>query len=639
MFRRSTFFVITLINLAACSGGGGGSSPPPPPPTNMLPFADAGPDQSAVEGDTVTLDAASSSDPDGTIAAYTWSQVSGPSVVLSDPASVTPQFQAPDVSVETVLSFSLRVRDNSGGTDTDTVDVTVMPSDIRVFTTSGVFEGEALQGGVTVFRSMPYAEPPVGELRWRAPQPLTPFTDVQEAKVFRSNCWQLPNPYAPGDSDADDISEDCLHINVWSPDLDPGAKAQVMFWIHGGGNYAGTADKSLYDGEAFARDYGVVLVSAKYRLGPMGYLAHRDLNEESASGASGNYGLMDIISALEWTRDNIENFGGDPDSVMIFGESGGAVNVCNMIVSPLAAGLFHHAIMQSGPCETPIQDLFQPTDRSDESAIETGDRAAVATRCDDATDVLACMRALSAEELFEALDPAADRFFDEGDVYQPITDGYVLPDAPLDIIAAGDHNRTPLLMGTNDNEAGLWHVVIESLITGVTSYELIVESLFDDDDDLIPNGPSAQILAAYPAATREEAVEAFERLFTDANFICTARRTARAMAEYSEPVWLYHFTRVPFGLREFGAFHGAELPYVFDTFDDVVVYGPADEALSENIRDYWVQFARIGDPNDPGLLPWPRYEDQLEEYIVLDEPLYVSARLRESQCDLLDSIR
>lgn len=631
---------LLLLSLAACGGGGDGSSPPPPAPANQRPQADAGEEQRLIEGDEVTLDGSKSSDTDGFVSSYTWRQISGPAVALNRADTAEAVFTAPDVATGTVLRFELTVIDDAGARDTDTTVVTVEPSNTRVFTDLGIYEGVELGDGVRGFLGVGFARPPASPRRWSAPEAPQAFEGVRPVNAFGPNCFQIANPDRPGEDLTEDISEDCLYLNIWTLETDAEADLPVMVWIHGGGNQNGSGSVALYDGLSFARDQQVVLVTLNYRLGPLGYLGHEALNAEAPSGTSGNYGLLDIIAALEWVRAHIAPFGGDPDTVMIFGESAGAVNTCNMIASPLAEGLFHRAAMQSGDCSASLPDLFNETEAGP-SAVSVGEEAAVALGCDGEADVLACMRAVPPEELYDALDPVVARFFG-GDadktLYAPITDGYVLPGAPETLLQSGEVNPTPLLVGANADEAGLWRVQIEALITGVAAYEFLVEDAFDDDPDLLLNGPSAEVIALYPASTEEEAEDAFKQLFGDASFVCNARRAARAMSALGEPVWMYNFQRVPPFLSAFGAFHGAEIPYVFNTLNPDSPYAPADEALARELQGYWANFARTGDPDGPGLPNWPPYYASTDEIMVLDAPLSTDFEFRKEKCDLLDRL-
>lgn len=628
--------MVALSVVAACSSEAPPAPPPPPPAApNAAPRANAGPDQAVIEGDSVTLNASGSSDSDGTITRFAWTQTGGPGVALEAADTSAPRFVAPDITTTTALTFSLTVTDNAGATATDSVNISATASDSRVFTAAGVIEGERGSDGIGVFRGVRFAEAPVGNRRWRNPDPVTPFSGVVPARQFGPNCFQIASEFLVDTTLTQNLSQDCLTLNVWTPTANASANLPVMVWIHGGGNNTGSGSQASFDGSDLARQENVVVVTLNYRLGPMGYLAHRLLNAETPAGTSGNFGLRDQVLALRWVESNIARFGGNPGLVTIFGESAGGVNVCNLIASPLATGLFDRAIIQSGSCRDSLPLLTGATAREPQSAIALGDRAAALLGCSTVADVLGCMRAVPVARLYQLLAPATGEFFSGGaqgasaDVYGPIVDGIVLPQTPAARIASGAQNVTPVLLGSNNNEAALFRSATIVLAGTLSTYQATVARLFG------ANAP--RILAAYPAANDAQALPAFERLFTDLNFTCPARAAARAVSRFSGPVWLYEFNRFPPALQNLGAFHGLEIGYVFGTLNPQT-FQAADTSLSNAMQGYWAQFARAGNPNGGGRVAWPGFTVAGDANLTLASTIASASGLRRTECDLLESL-
>lgn len=432
------------------------------------------------------------------------------------------------------------------------------------------------EGGA--FRGVPFAAPPVGERRWRAPAPAIPWSEPRETTAFAPACMQtsaITDWYADvaeGFGASRDVaaapagvSEDCLYLNIWTPDLAPDAQAPVMVYIHGGSYSAGWSYEPNYHGEAFAAR-GVVLVSIAYRLGAFGYLA------PDAPGATANAGLLDQIAALEWVRDNIAAFGGDPDRVTIFGESAGAAAVGALLTAPPARGLFHRAISQSGGFELAAE-------RTPETAGEAFQRLATAL---DAYPMTA-----TAQDVLAAAGEALP-FYD----YGPVPGEAVLPVSPGQAVARGEVAATPLMIGVNKDE---WLMYLD------------------------PEAQDAD-LAAWRDRAGDEAVDrvltdadsipaALDRLETAALMRCPGRALAGVVAQTGAPVFMYRLDRVREGAETLGAYHGAELPYVFDTHDAWLPTAPEDETLGRAMNAAWARFAATGDPNGAQGPAWPEYAD------------------------------
>lgn len=482
-------------------------------------------------------------------------------------------------------------------TDTTTPVITV---------DSGELAGLRGPDGGRAFLGVPYAAPPVGDLRWRPPQPVTPWTGQRAAQENGPAAPQFPPPsnslYSGGDQR---FSEDCLYLNVWTgAEVDTGRP--VMVWLHFGAYQFGSAGNPMYDGRRLA-EAGVTVVTVNHRLGRLGFLAHPELTAESGYGGSGNYGLMDQIAALEWVRRNIAAFGGDPNNVTLFGVSAGGNSVHNLRCSPLATGLFHKVIAESAPGVAPALD--GPGHPANPSTLAAAERAGVELAELLGASTLAELRALPVERLLAAQLPrAAGRWsfdlvpganiglalFDTG---YPVIDGHVLPKDPLAAYRAGEVADVPMLAGNAGNEAsGLPY------IGTLADYRADVEEAFGDR--------AAEVLELYPATSDEDARASSWDLLGDQIFVWSTWTAARIQSRrLTSPTWYYRFLRVPpippdadLVERDYaGAFHASEVLYAFGTLDawdwD---WTDGDRALSASLMRAWVDFARTGDPG-----AWP----------------------------------
>ncbi len=470
----------------------------------------------------------------------------------------------------------------------------------RVETDAGTVEGFTPPGSsVHVYRGIPYAAPPVGERRWQPPAPVHPWEDVRKATEFGPRCMQ--HRVFDDMVFRDALSEDCLHLNVWTPAESPDARLPVMVWIYGGGFQGGSASEPRQDGERLAGK-GVVVVSMNYRLGVFGFFAHPELTKESENGASGNYGLMDQTAALRWVQANIARFGGDPENVTIFGESAGSFSVSAQMASPLARGLVHKAIGESGAFfrlgdTSPLATL--PLPASERSGVE------FATSIDK--DTLAALRAMPAEELLKAA-VESKRWF------APNIDGHFMPKEAYEIYAAGEQAHVPLLAGWNADEVRAGVVLGEEEVTARSFTEKTREQF----------GEAAErLLTVYPAGTDAEALESASALAGDL-FIgySTWKWIEMHLKSGESPVYRYSFDRkIPVApgtkvggkeatAEDIGARHAGEIEYVFGTLDSLpgVPWQDADRQLSDLMMTCWSNFARTGDPNGSGVPEWPRYE-------------------------------
>ncbi|MCA9771644.1 MAG: carboxylesterase family protein [Myxococcales bacterium] len=494
----------------------------------------------------------------------------------------------------------------------------VPPGPGIVHTDEGAVRG-VLEGTTWVFRGIPYVQPPVGAKRWRAPEALMCRAGLLEANAFGAVCPQRDDDVLGGTGELIG-DEDCLSLNIWAPSTPAGGSGYpVLFFIHGGGNQQGSGSKAIYDSPYFA-EHGAVQVTINYRVGRLGYLAHPALSAESAQGVSGNYGLLDQMAALDWVRRNIAAFGGDPGRVTIFGESAGGRNVCSLLASPLASGLFQRAIVQSGGC---LADTLA-------EAETNGVTAATDLGCGGAPDPAACLRAVPATTIVESQPPITGLIGGLGP--GAVVDGYVLPMSPDDALAAGTHNQVPTIFGSNADETEIF----VGLIPGETAYNLTVIATFG----LVLGN---LVLDTYPASAYPTARDAFVALTSDLQFICPPRRFQRSMiASQSQPVYRYFLTRPVDGALGgfFGAFHGLDLFYLFHTFSTIEGYvpTPGDIAMGDAMAAYWVNFAATGNPNGAGLANWPAYaagSDLAEEFNL---PVGAIDGVRTTECDFWDAV-
>jgi para-nitrobenzyl esterase len=405
-----------------------------------------------------------------------------------------------------------------------------------------------------------------------------------------------------------------------------------MVWIHGGGFMVGSASDDLYDGVDLARR-GVVVVTANYRLGPFGFFAHPLLSRESGRNASGNYGLLDQIAVLEWVRDNIRAFGGDPKRVTLFGESAGGRSVALLMVSPLSRGLFHRAILESRTVYTRIQDLRKSW--YGWPSMETvGERIAKELGVDKSKDPLAALRRKTTEEIITSSKPALPGLtpaLTKGNPFEPIVDGWVIPDDPSDMFDAGRQQKIPVMAGSNADEATLFFQNVD--FNNLRRCRNIIEYAFPKYTD--------EIFKIYPVNTSKEARVALNGAFGDMSSTAPIRRTVRRMDDIGAKAWLYHFTHVRSDAkgRELGAYHGSEIRFVFDNLRlSKSPVDSADRRVANAMSGSWVRFAATGNPNGPGLSEWPSYNRTEEPYLDFGNEIVVKHHLKKASCNLFEKI-
>ena len=468
----------------------------------------------------------------------------------------------------------------------------------------GAFTDGTQDGAVLAYKGIPFAAPPLGELRWKPPMPPVPWEGERDATEFGASCHQGAG--ADEGFYAQPVlteSEDCLFLNVWAPAADVDASLPVMVWIYGGGFVVGTSSLPLYDGEALARE-GVVVVTVNYRLGLLGFFAHPGLSAESANGASGNQGLHDQVAALQWVRDNIASFGGDPGNVTIFGESAGSISVCYLAATPLADGLFQKAIGQSGGCfarhaslgstEGVVADAAVPNQLGG-SGHEIGLKLAEALGAPgEGAEAIAALREQDAATMIQTLQ--------EAEVVAPwrsiFVDGHMFP------------NQMRRLM---EGKEGVAYILGSTADEGTALFMSVPETPLEDWQESIRTGQGEHaelFLAAYADDAAASTARATQNMMGDALFTWEMRTWARLATDAGSSAYLYVFNHAPeveeYG-RSLGAFHGAEIAYIFGNGSDL--WDDADRQLTALMQPYWVNFAKSGNPNGDGLPTWPVYGD------------------------------
>jgi para-nitrobenzyl esterase len=485
---------------------------------------------------------------------------------------------------------------------------------------SGEVEG-AIENGLRVFEGIPYAAPPVGDLRWRAPRSPASWEGVREARTFGPACPQAPSKDVPAEA----MSEDCLTLNVWAPAREPGEHLPVMVWVHGGGFAKGSSRMPVYNGENLAQK-GVVVVTFNYRLGLLGFFGHPLLTEEAKAEdePTANYALLDQLAVLRWVRRNIEAFGGDASNVTLFGESAGGVSTLALMASPIARGLFHKAIIQSGGGRWVAPTLTAPAGKY-LAAHEYGERAVRAFGFKP-EEALPALRRVGWQELRDTLG-AIPALADQ----TPFLDGQLLVDQIEPVFSRGDQARIPVIVGANSYEGvllrGAFHVSADEVLKAVAPQ-------LDDLSELYP--PQLIMTPQFLA----------DHIWGDANFVEPARMIARAVSRADQPVYHYGFDFQPPLLRLIGGTpHGLEVAYAFGNIRRVVPFPlaqlmhPHNYEVSRLMGVYWTNFAKTGDPNGGGALDWPRFSEQNEETLVFNnEGLAVERDYLKERLDLFRGV-
>ena len=482
--------------------------------------------------------------------------------------------------------------------------------DLVVHTATGSVVGTVAGHEILTFKGIPYAAPPVGPLRWRAPQPPLPWSGVRDATHFGADCMQTPYVISTGQK----TSEDCLTVSVWTGAHYQTARRPVMVFIYGGAFIGGSAAYPLYDGAKLAAQ-GVVVVGFNYRVGIFGFLAHPQLSAQSPRKTSGNYGLLDQIAALEWVKTNITAFGGDPERVTVFGESAGAVSIALLMTSPLAKGLFEQAILQS-PVVLPLAGLA--------AAEQSG--AAVGGSIDS-------LRKLSAEQLLAHngdFFPQSSYNVMAAAFPSPIVDGYLLPVQPRTAFQSGAVNAVPVIVGVNADEGRMFSD--EGGPFPAADYQSWIQAKF--------GALAPEILRVNPVTAYSSAASARSAIVGDAMFVESTRLILRGNSQKQPRTFAYVFTR-RVGGGPLPATHSEELPFVFASLEQPsFIKHPsptqADMQLSSAMMGAWTRFATNGDPNGPGLPQWPRYDRATDSYLELGTPIRAGRAFRKASVDAIE---
>lgn len=487
-----------------------------------------------------------------------------------------------------------------------------------VNTQFGQIQG-SLNGSIYQFLGIPFAKAPVNSLRWKAPVNPDVWANVKTTTAFKPVCKQ--KRYEQGDTTfIIEGSEDCLYLNIWTPQIGVGNRPVLVF-IHGGGNQQGGASQitggtQIFFGKNMAERGNAVIVTIQYRIGPFGFLVHPGLENENPNNVSGNYAVLDQILALQWVKNNISSFGGDSTKVMIFGESAGGLNVGNLLTTPLADGLFQRACIQSA---APVINNYND---SKNKGIEYVDSFAAKGTV---SQKIAYMRTLSEDTLLSfASNPLAGGIVQMN--WQPVVDNVVFSDFPTQVFQSGRFNKVPLMIGSNSEEM--------SISAPPTIFPFMVTALVNAS---VPTAFQSQALALYPAGNNTQARESYIGILTDAQFTSTTKRTAECVSlNQTEPVWRYFFTHkhtIP-QLSALGSYHGMKLFYVFNNWENAtlgsgILFKPNDDSVQNAMLKYWVNFANTGNPNGSGLANWPKYQSTTDCY------LEIKATSDGTQCGLL----
>jgi para-nitrobenzyl esterase len=518
--------------------------------------------------------------------------------------------------------------DGAGGTsEAGACATTVTPAAGVVVTDTGPVQG-VTASGAWAYLGIPYAAPPVGALRWSATQPHACWSSALQASTFGAMCLQV---------DSNDTTkvlgqEDCLTVNVWAPSAATATSAlPTVVFIHGGGNVQGSSSDTAsdgsheYDGAALAAAENAVVVTFNYRLGALGFLGHTSFGPHP-----GNYGTLDQVFALGWVHRNVAAFGGDPSRVLVFGQSAGAEDVCDMVASPLTAGLFSAALMESGGCTArPLATV--------ESFAQTW---ATKAGCGAAPDPASCLRALDATAVTLVMpEPASIAGSSQGD-YEPDVDGVALT-APSDqVLASGQFHHVPFVIGSNSDETAL--ELAKGYPSGMTTtqYQAAVLAYAKNDQNL-----ASQIVAEYPLANYPSPLEAYVQVTTDAKFTDGARYAARAAAEGQpdQPVWRYFYVHrlenAPAATKALGAWHGIELAFLFRDLG-IASYTPSagEMTLSTSLGGAWTSMAAGGAPDVGASVAWPKYDAATDPYTQLDDTFTTGTGVRTALCDFWDGV-
>ena len=494
---------------------------------------------------------------------------------------------------------------------------------------SGVLDKES---GVCSYKGVPYAAPPAGALRFSNPREHDAWARTLAADKYQNSCLQFPMMSGGSDSTIEG-DEDCLYLNVWHRAGAPDALRPVMVFIHGGGFIYGSGHMDPNEGTKLSQFGDVVVVTINYRLGPFGFLVHPALRD--AEGHIGNYGLYDQTFALKWVNKNIAAFGGDPNNVTIFGESAGGMSVGMHIISPVSKGLFHKAIIESAPVVLITKDVA----RMEQIGIKAAEKAG----CGDPSLAAQCLRDMPAADILKSMRGGI-LFVNDPETtipFEPVIGEAFLPDNPLKMFRDGRYpTDMPVILGTNKDEAS--YFVAGRSINSAADFDKEAHS----DAEKIHNALQADVfsgdfLALYAVNAYDTPKKAYSDLVCDVGFTCPTRLLADLLSQNSTPTYLYYFTKTPTpAVKDWGAFHGAELPFVFGNFQFLNMKFPTkgNKALAKKVIQLWTSFARTGTPAAEEAPAWPAYEALAQPYLILDEEITTGTKLKFDRCRLFEDV-
>ncbi|HOO57262.1 MAG TPA: carboxylesterase family protein [bacterium] len=502
----------------------------------------------------------------------------------------------------------------------------------NISTASGPVSGTLLEkAGVCAYLGVPYAAPPVGDLRFRMPVEHDPWTEPLAADSISPQCPQVLTPMSDSEIPMD---EDCLYMNIWQPVSEGGPKP-VMVFVHGGGFIIGTGGSSMYEGSTLARYGDVVVVNFNYRLGVFGFLAHPSLR--TPDGISGNWGMYDQVAALEWVKKNISSFGGDPDNVTLFGQSAGGMSVGLHLSSPLSAGLFKNVMILSGPVLLINSGM--------EKAEKSGLKLAGYLGCDDPDTAAECLRNVDVDKIMNdlklgifVLDNAeADNMF----FLAPVIDGKFMPDAPYKIFRDGKFNTdVNVVLGTTRDEAAYFTMnkTLREDADFLLNYEadmVSMETSFSIDLRVDPE----KVNEMYPLSEYPSVEKAYQDLICDAGFTCATELLGELIVKYQPNVYRFYHTKDPIKIMNWGAYHGSELPYIFGNFKMMGrdFKSKTNMKLTQKVITLWSAYAKTGTMKADGLTDWPLYDLKNRSYMILGNDLEVGTNLKREKCAVMES--
>lgn len=478
-----------------------------------------------------------------------------------------------------------------------------------VTTDAGVISG-IQQGDLRVFHNIPFASPPVGDLRWRPPEPVQPWTGVRDGTNYSP---APPQPITPDPETGEPVmSEDCLYLDVWTPAKTAGEKLPVMVFFYGGafGKVAPVGTLEAYNATLLA-EKGVVVVTPNYRLGALGFLAHPLLDAESPHNSSGNYGIMDQVAALQWVQDNIDAFGGDPSRVTIFGQSAGGESVLIHLVSPESKGLYQQALVESGPFWADGPTIDNVHSKAD--AEQFGLEYTASLGC-TGPDAIAEMRNVSVSDLINATPWPASAWENTHTLkFEPTIDGWILPDSVDNLFLLHKENPVPFIIGTNADDG---KTLSADANMSVSEYESLIWNYFGEEADAV--------LAQYPAGTPDEVQLRLGQIMTRYDFADSAKFAAGSMADLCPDTYLYRYSYLLPGSigKENGVFHGSEALLLFGSGPEL----NADPFVTDTLVDAWTRFAKTGNPNGDSMTLWPQYNNRTGQYLDINSTLSVKTR-------------